>query len=257
MQLSSPQLWIKSRRAPEPEGFVEHSSKVDETAKKPFLVVWRHGDVQAVYMDAGESVSSANLKRGLASLFQYRTLDDEHVRQRDASGLCNVTYVSLGPRYIRKQKSDCVQSSLPRRRLHPNPVFDVSLASTRGAKYKLTHSLLPEKVIEYEAHEMTLTSKSSVGTTVLSERTLEQLPQSLSVKAVQAGTVKHAIALLQPGFRETDIDLQLEPATCPDAGCPTVNTCKNVLVICSGGRQLVRIVDYVVGEKLTNFQPRF
>lgn len=231
MQLSSPQLWIKSRRAPEPEGFVEHSSKVGETAEKPFLVIWRHGHVQAVYMDAAESVSSANLKRGLASLFQYRTLDDEHIHQRDASGLCNVTYVSLGPQSIQKQKTDCVQSSLPRRKLHPNPVFDVSLASTRNATYTLTHSLLPERVVEHEAHRMTLTSKSDVGTTVLSERTLEQLPQPLSVNPVQADTVKHAIALLQPGYRETDIDLQLEPAACPDAGCPTVNSC-NVLTSC-------------------------
>ncbi|XP_032666474.1 microsomal triglyceride transfer protein isoform X2 [Odontomachus brunneus] len=222
-KLSSPQLWIKSRRAPEPEGFVEHSSKVDESAEKPFLVVWRHGDIQAVYMDAAESVSSANLKRGLASLFQYRTLDDEQIRQRDASGLCNVTYVSLGPQSIQKQKTGCVQSSLPRRKMHPNPVFGVSFASTRNATYMLTHSLLPERVVEHEAHRMTLTSKSDVGTTVLSERTLEQLPQLLSVNPVQADAVKHAIALLQPGYRETDIDLQLEPVTCPDAGCPTID----------------------------------
>lgn len=223
LQLSSPQLWIKSRRAPEPEGFVEHSSKVDDTAEKPFLVVWRHGDVQAVYMDAVESVSSANLKRGLASLFQYRTLDDEHVRQRDASGLCNVTYVSLGPHSIQKQKTDCVQSSLPRRKLHPNPAFDVTLASIRNATYTLTHSLLPERVVDHEVHRMTLTCNSDVGTTVLSERTLEQLPQPLSVNPVQAENVKHAIALLQPGYREIDIDLQLESIMCPDTGCPTVS----------------------------------
>lgn len=195
-----------------------------ETTEKPFLVVWRHGDVQAVYMDAVESVSSANLKRGLASLFQYRTLDDELVRQRDASGICNVTYVSLGPQSIQKQKTECVQKRLPRRRLHPNPVFGVSLTSTRNATYVLTHSLLPERVVDHETHRMTLTSKSEVGTAVLSERILEQLSQPLSVSAVQADTVKHAIALLQPGYRETDIDLQLEPVTCPHAGCPTVNS---------------------------------
>ncbi|XP_025156422.1 microsomal triglyceride transfer protein isoform X2 [Harpegnathos saltator] len=224
-ELSSPQLWIKSRCAPEPEGFVEHSSKVGETGEKPFFVTWRHGDVQALYMDVTESVSFMNLKRGLASLFQYRTLDDEHVRQNDASGLCNVTYVSLGPQIIQKQKTGCAQRILPRSRLHPNPVFDVKLASTRNATYVLTHSLLPERVVEHEAHRMTLTSKSDVGTTVLSERTLEQLPQPLSwTSVVQADTVKQAIALLQPGYSETHIDLQLEPSdTCPDVGCPTID----------------------------------
>ncbi|XP_014474918.1 PREDICTED: microsomal triglyceride transfer protein large subunit isoform X2 [Dinoponera quadriceps] len=223
-KLSSPQLWIKSRRAPEPEGFVEHSSKVGETAEKPFLVLWRYGDIQVVFMDVAESVSSMNLKRGLVSLFQYRTLDDEYVRQRDASGLCNVTYVSLRPQTIYKQKTDCVQSSLPRRKLNPNPVFNVNLVSTRNATYVLTHSLLPEHVVDHETHRMALTSKSDVGTTVLSERTLEQLPQPLKENVIQADTVRQVTTHLRPlGYRQTDIELQLEPTTCPDAGCPTID----------------------------------
>lgn len=201
---------------------MEHSSKVEQDAEKPFFVLWRHGDVEAVYMDPTESVSSANLKRGLASLLQYRTLDDE-VRQRDASGNCDVVYVTSGDNVIEKRKTACAHSSLPLPRQHPNPMFAVRLESYRNSTYVLTQSLLPRHVVDYEAHRMTLMSKSDVGTSVVSERTLEQA-EVLSVTAVQANSAKQAVMLLKPGYKETDIELQPMPAICPDAGCPTVNS---------------------------------
>ncbi|XP_011862749.1 PREDICTED: microsomal triglyceride transfer protein large subunit isoform X2 [Vollenhovia emeryi] len=221
-ELLSPQLWIKSRRAPEPEGFVEHSSKVDEVAERPFFVLWRHGDIEAVYMDPAESASSANLKRGLASLFQYRTLDDE-VRQRDASGLCHVAYVTSGDNVVEKRKTACAHGTLPPPKQHPNPVFAVSLESYRNSTYVLTQSLLPESVTDYEAHRMTLVAKSDVGTSVVSERTLRQSAEVLSASAVQANSARHAVMLLKPEYKDVGIELQPVPATCPDAGCPTID----------------------------------
>ncbi|TGZ31885.1 microsomal triacylglycerol transfer protein [Temnothorax longispinosus] len=221
-ELLSPQLWIKSRRAPEPEGFVEHSSKVEQVAEKPFFILWRHGDVEAVYMDPAESASSANLKRGLASLFQYRTLDEE-VRQRDASGLCNVAYVTSGDNVIEKRKTACAHGTLPPPRKHPNPVFAVRLESYRNSTYVLTQSLLPEHVFDYETHKMTLVAKSDVGTSVVSERTLKQAAGIPSATAVQANSAKHAVMLLKPEYKKTGIELQPMPATCPDAGCPTID----------------------------------
>lgn len=173
-------------------------------------------------MDPDESVSSANLKRGLASLFQYRTLDDE-VRQRDASGLCDVSYVSSDERTIVKRKTNCTQSTLPPPRRHPDPMFAVVLKSSRNSTYMLTQSLLPEHVVEHEAHGMTLAAKSDLGTAVTSTRTLERSSQIAGVTtAIQADSLSHAIALLQPGYRETTIQLQPEPVVCPDAGCLTV-----------------------------------
>jgi len=200
---------------------VEHSSKINELAEKAFFVVWRYGDVQALYMDPDESVSSANLKRGLASLFQYRTLDDE-VRQRDASGLCDVVYESSDKRTITKRKVNCTRNTLPPPRRHPNPIFAVELESWRNSTYTLTQSLLPEHVVDHEAHRMTLAAKSDIGTVVVSERTLERNPQVARATTVHANSLKQAIALLQPGYRETKVELEAEPTICPDTGCPTV-----------------------------------
>ncbi|KAG5310439.1 MTP protein, partial [Acromyrmex insinuator] len=221
-ELLSPQLWIKSRRAPEPEGFVEHSSEIEQVAEKPFFVLWRHGDVEAIYMDPAESASSANLKRGLASLFQYRTLDDE-VRQRDASGFCDVTYLMSGDNVIEKRKTACTHGTLPPSKQHPNPMFAVRLKSYRNSKYVLTQSLLPERVNDYEGHKMTLVSKPDIGTSVVSERTLEQTVETISATAIQANSAKQAVMLLKPEYKETDIELQPMLATCPDTGCPTID----------------------------------
>ncbi|XP_076241599.1 microsomal triacylglycerol transfer protein [Calliopsis andreniformis] len=221
IELLSPQLWIKSRRAPEPEGFVEHSSKVDTIAQKPLLLLWRNGQIKSIYLHTSESVSSANLKRGLAGLFQYRMLDDD-IQEWDASGLCNVTYHSLGPKTIGKRKTSCIHNALPPTRRHPNPLFGVKLASTRNSTIELTQKLLPSLVREQERHKMMLAGRSEVGTTVTSERTLELIPGSLSARKVQADTLKEAVAALQPGFQETNMELQMEPVACPGGSCQTL-----------------------------------
>nr|XP_003704407.1 PREDICTED: LOW QUALITY PROTEIN: microsomal triglyceride transfer protein large subunit [Megachile rotundata] len=221
IELLSPQLWIKSRRAPEPEGFVEHSSRIQKVSEKPALIVWKNGEIQSLFMDASESASSANLKRGLVSLFQYKVFDGE-VQERDASGLCNVTYHSLGPMTVGKRKTFCEHNNLPTRKRHPNPLFDVKVASLRNATYELTQQFRPNMVREQERHKMTLTARPEMGTVVTSERTLELLPGAVNAKKVQADNLKQAVAAILPGSREMSVELQLEPFSCPDNGCPTI-----------------------------------
>ncbi|KAG7189013.1 hypothetical protein KM043_008607 [Ampulex compressa] len=221
LELKWPQLWIKSRRAPEPEGFVEHSSNLDDAVEKPVLVLWRNGEVRTIYLDPTEPVSSANLKRGLASLLQYRLLDDE-VQERDASGLCNVTYHSTAPETIVKQKTFCEHSSLPTERRHHDPILRVKLSSVRTTTYELADSLLPKGMKEVEEHKMSLAGKSGVGTTVISLRTLELIPGALEANRVTAATVEDAVVLRQPGYKESSVELQQEVHACPGTGCPTL-----------------------------------
>ncbi|XP_017892717.2 microsomal triglyceride transfer protein large subunit-like, partial [Ceratina calcarata] len=157
-QLLQPQLWIKSRRAPEPKGFVEHSSRIDILSQKPLFILWKNGEVISVFMDPSETVSSANFKRGLASLLQYRVFDSD-VWERDASGFCNVTYHSLGPKTIKKEKIHCEKNGLPPVKRHPNPLFGVKVAGSHVSTYELTQELVPKIVVEEERHKMTLTAR--------------------------------------------------------------------------------------------------
>ncbi|XP_015186942.1 PREDICTED: microsomal triglyceride transfer protein large subunit [Polistes dominula] len=218
IEILSPQLLIKSRKAPEPEGFVKHSSKVDEISQKPVIVLWKNGEIRAIYLDESESISSKNLKRGLASIFQYKTLDDE-IRQKDASGLCTVSYVSMGPKTILKTKSNCKHSLTPKKQ-HPDFIFGVNLVSSRKVTYELSSNLLPTSIKEEEEHELTLVTRPELGSIVTSKRLLVQIPKDIKVDKLEANSVKHAVALLQPGYRETNIELEMEPFTCPDSRCP-------------------------------------
>ncbi|XP_035720701.1 microsomal triglyceride transfer protein large subunit-like isoform X2 [Vespa mandarinia] len=223
IEISSPQLLIKSRKAPEPEGFVEHSSRVNEISQRPAIVLWKNGEIKAVYLDTSESVSSKNLKRGLASIFQYKTFDDE-IREKDASGLCTVNYVSLGPKTIFKRKSNCKinTNALPPKKQHPNSILDVKLVSYRNVTYELSSFLLPTNIKEEEEHQLTLVTRPEVGSMVTTKRLLIEIPRNDDkvIAYLDANTVKHAVALLQPGYRETDIELEMEPFTCPESGCP-------------------------------------
>lgn len=70
LQLANPKLSIKSRKAPAPEGFILHSSKLEELKNAPFFIHWKNGHVKSVYINQNEVVSLVNLKKGVASLFQ-------------------------------------------------------------------------------------------------------------------------------------------------------------------------------------------
>lgn len=90
-------------------------------------------------------------------------------------------------------------------------------------EYRLNSALLPITIEETEQHELTLKIKPEVGTTVMTQRILKAIQQNIDVGVTEARTVKEAIAHLQPGFREVEIDLQIEGVSCPDTGCPTVS----------------------------------
>lgn len=172
-------------------------------------------------MGQEETISSSNLKRGIASLFQYRVFDGEH-REYDSSGGCSVTYETIEQSKIRKIKNHCDEISPAQKNEHPNPMLSVNLHSKRLTDYKLNSALIPINIHEFEQHELTLEIKPEVGSSVTSERILNEI-SSVKGKKIKAKNVKEALADLQPGYREIKMDLQLEPVTCPDTGCQTVS----------------------------------
>ncbi|XP_034947067.1 microsomal triglyceride transfer protein large subunit [Chelonus insularis] len=221
VELKSPQLWIKSRRAPEPEGFIEHSSKLDQISESPILLLWKKGEILKVFLGNDETISSGNLKRGLASLFQYQDRDGEF-REHDASGGCNVTYTVMDANRILKTKKFCDEINLSEKNEHPNPILGVNLQSTRITDYELNSQLLPIFIDEIEQHEVTLKVKPEAGTTVSSQRIIKEIPGHVNVKKINANNLKDALARFQPGYREAKIDLQVEKITCSDSGCLTL-----------------------------------
>ncbi|XP_024946167.1 microsomal triglyceride transfer protein large subunit isoform X1 [Cephus cinctus] len=174
-----------------------------------------------IYLNPSEKLSGLNLKRGLASLFQYKNVDGEF-QERDASGLCNVSYNLIRARFIKKQKIICQQNVYAQEKKHLIPIMGVAVTSSRMSMYELTQAFLPKSIIDYENHTINLRGKQNVGTIITSQRTLTLLPGTLDTSPVQTDTVKDAIALLEQSFRKIPIELQPEPVLCPHSGCITL-----------------------------------
>ncbi|CAG2065052.1 unnamed protein product, partial [Timema podura] len=119
--VSSPQLLIKSRKAPAPEGFIAHSSKLEGFANSPYYVHWSKGVIQHVYIVEDEELSLVNFKKGVASFFQFQLLDTQQT-EKDTSGKCVVTYTSKDPHNFKKTKTNCVSGKNIPFILHPDEV---------------------------------------------------------------------------------------------------------------------------------------
>jgi microsomal triglyceride transfer protein large subunit len=116
-------LHIKSRKAPAPDGFVTHTSQLETLSNKPFLVHWSNGEVKNLYVADDENLSVVNLKRGIASLLQFRTFDVE-VKESDVSGACNVKYATTDGIRIEKSKTNCApHNGVTPFIVHPEKVF--------------------------------------------------------------------------------------------------------------------------------------
>lgn len=68
--MKNPKLFIKSRKAPAPEGFVQHKSPLESLPNSPFYVLWNKGKVEKILLQKDEQISISNIKKGIASLFQ-------------------------------------------------------------------------------------------------------------------------------------------------------------------------------------------
>lgn len=80
LQINSPQLHIKSRKSPSPDGFVPHASVLEKKSNQPFLIVWKKGQIDKILLPKDEPTSLSNLKKGIASLFQVNLIPNYYKR---------------------------------------------------------------------------------------------------------------------------------------------------------------------------------
>nr|XP_023016932.1 microsomal triglyceride transfer protein [Leptinotarsa decemlineata] len=165
IQLKSPQLHIRSRKAPSPDGFKAHTSKLDDVVNKPFLIVWKDGRVEKLLLPKGETLSLLNFKKGIASLFQFQLVDGPN-SETDASGKCNVTYSSVSPTKFLKTKTECDSQGLPNAR-NLDKILGIEVNSLRRAEYELdSTSTHIESINSQDSHLVILSAKEDLGTHV-------------------------------------------------------------------------------------------
>lgn len=212
-------LWIKSRKAPLPEGFVEHSSRIEEIPEDAVIILWKNGEIKNFFAVYAETLSSLNLKRGFASIFQYKS-NPGVIQETDASGNCTVTYNTLSPRSVEKIKENC-----DRHKIHnPNPLLGINLKNFYRSTYDFAESSLPKLVMEDEKHVMSLTARPEARTSVTAHRIFQLMPGSFSGSSISAPTVAEALRKLDSRYMEVSFKAENERMACPESGCPTLNT---------------------------------
>ncbi|XP_059476430.1 microsomal triacylglycerol transfer protein [Neocloeon triangulifer] len=225
LQLKKPFLHIKSRKAPSPDGFVTHTSNLESLKNNPFLVHWNNGEVKHLYVTEDETLSLVNLKRGVASLFQFRTFDME-AKETDVSGFCDVKYATNDGLKIEKIKSNCVaHKGVVPFMLHPDKVFGLHVNGNRKTKYVLKNDgSAVESITSSDYHEMFVIVRQEAGGAVSASQELKLTDISNSAKPIKADTLDDAVkqigTKIGAKLAKKEILLEQEPPNCQD-DCPT------------------------------------
>lgn len=223
--MDSPQLHIKSRKAPAPEGFISHSSPLEQLPNSPFLVHLTEGRVQSTFIPLNEPLSIVNLKKGIASLFQFH-LQDQTINETDASGSCLVTYKKLSPTAFQKTKKNCKSSDDTPHLIHPDDLFSITIDSIRNSKYEMKQDLsCIESLRSSESHEMTVNIRKDAGSKLTSIQELTLLDTS-SASSITEENLEKVIQKLSEDlslrFTEESLVTEREPKMCQDSECPNL-----------------------------------
>ncbi|XP_044272344.1 microsomal triglyceride transfer protein large subunit [Tribolium madens] len=207
-ELKAPQLHIRSRKAPSPDGFIQHSSKLEEFSLKPFYVTWRSGKIGKILLPKDEPKSLANFKKGIASLFQFQILDVE-TTENDASGSCKTIYQTIDTTKFRKIKTNCISSDFPFvKTIHP--ILDVLVTSSRQVTYEMDPKLSHIKAIyAKESHTMVLSVKEDLGSVIEADQILNHVKNE-KTEPLRGPTLESVLDLVSPGHTEDTLLLQKE-----------------------------------------------
>ncbi|KAF4513818.1 UNVERIFIED_CONTAM: hypothetical protein B566_EDAN015881, partial [Ephemera danica] len=222
-------LHIKSRKAPSPEGFVEHKSQLESMTNDAFLVHWNAGHIEGVFVGEKEARSMLNLKRGIASLFQFKTFDIES-KELDVSGNCAVQYRTSDGHTFLKTKTNCTpgKPTVAPIIAHPEKVLAALVNSRRDAKYTLNSDLSVLQSVETsEQHEMVAALRSEAGGAVQVMQEIKIIDNPGNAKPVKADNAEAAVVQIGSNlgvtFNKESLVLEAESPMCQDAECPTIS----------------------------------
>nr|XP_018897210.1 PREDICTED: microsomal triglyceride transfer protein large subunit [Bemisia tabaci] len=230
IELQYPQLLIKSRKAPAPEGFVTHGSKLDSLKNGPIFVHWVNGKIKNVYTVSGEDPAIVNLKIAVASLFQYQIGDSEGPKEEmDASGVCKTSYVSIDSHTLLKRKSNCkLLPPLPFVQ-HPEKVWSADVDSKREVFFEFNKDLSQiKRIASEESHVFHVAAREDVGSIITARLQLLNSGIPFEASVADAPSVDQAVQVLSKELRLSlsaqYLTLQREVLSCQDDAdsCPNL-----------------------------------
>ncbi|KAJ6657769.1 hypothetical protein lerEdw1_001956 [Lerista edwardsae] len=188
--------------------------------QRPLFIHWNNGKVEAIYEEQAGQPLMMELKRGLASLFQFQTQSGT-VTEDDISGTCQVTYtVSKASILKTKDLRSCRRQKFGFSSV--NKIFGILRQPTSKILYSVDGNLI-KSVLSEESHVLSLTLKSSIGVNITSRQHLELLTQVPGSKEVHGKSLQEALVAAIPG-KAQPIHMASEPLKRACTQCPTLKT---------------------------------
>ncbi|OQR77972.1 microsomal triglyceride transfer protein large subunit-like [Tropilaelaps mercedesae] len=147
-----------------------HASNLDRASHQPMYALFKDNEIVRVWVANEDDSTYLNVKKGVASMFQYQVTSEIKKSQVDVSGKCKVVIKADG-QHIKKTKDECVHPDLEQYE-HPHSVRSVKTQTTSQTNYQLRADLSavqtatasesirmsvnawPEAAIEVTAHHL-------------------------------------------------------------------------------------------------------
>ncbi|XP_068087924.1 microsomal triglyceride transfer protein large subunit isoform X2 [Hyperolius riggenbachi] len=186
--------------------------------ERPVLVQWSHGKVKTFYLYPNEPTILANIKRGLASLFQFQ-LSSGSVSEADVSGKCKVTYQAQKNRVTKIKDLDSCKISKAGFTTS-NKVLSVSKKDTSSTTYLIEEDIL-KSVLAEENHVLTVSVYAAMAAKILCRQKLELKSIKAGPKEVAGKQLANVVKGMDPKYVATPLVADLLKSECKS--CPTLS----------------------------------
>lgn len=191
------------------EGDVKpHKSILDSALNNPFYVKWENGRILKFFSDPKEDASLTNIKKGVASLFQYQLLDLD-VSEQDVAGRCDVSYQSKSETKYLKTKSKCTGDDHAAHHQRLDRPLGVAVHPVRSVHFEVDKEGCLERSRAKEVITTYLESNQRVGSRVDSTMEIEFTGKTELVDE-QKGTSVEDILKILGGLKEDGIQSKYE-----------------------------------------------
>lgn len=205
LTLESPQLNVRPHGSDSQTEFHYHESALENYQNSVFYGLWKQGNITDIYVDAAETVALVNVKKSLASLFQYQTKDGNFNEIR-TSGVCKVTYQETSPTGIQRIKQSCKLTDNKKQIfIRPEKPLQASLQSHRSTDYEFFANGTVKKIDSRDYFHIALEANRNVGGTVDSIVVIVANGKPDEIDAVDYKSAKEFLAKLK-GYKGLKIE---------------------------------------------------
>lgn len=222
--MNNPKLSIQTRKAHTPDGFAGHASLLDEMQNtEPIFLDWFDGKIKRIFLAKSESLSLKNIKKGIASLFQFQSTGTA-VKELDTSGSCLATYKVMEKKTMLKRKSNCQHFKPTKSFARKEEILGVSSVTNYTTKYTLKgDSKIIDMLTSTELHSLRVHLRSQTGASIVSRQSINLKKETTAGKKYGSSTVAQVIELASKNrgneLVEDVLQVEEEPIICHASSC--------------------------------------